>query len=76
VETDIEYKYMTQTCAYKNVHTKFNTNRMFCILRIMPLTTYYIKYISQCSSVTCVLTAMDYIQRTLSISYITISLTL
>jgi len=42
----------------------------------MPQTTLYATYISQCSSVTCTLIAVDYIQGTLSISYITVSLRL
>jgi len=42
----------------------------------MPRTTHCTTHISQISSVTCILIAMDYIQRALSISYITVSLTL
>jgi len=42
----------------------------------MLRTTHYTTYISQRSSVTCILIAVDYIQSTLSISYITIFLTL
>ena len=76
METDIEYKHMPQNFGYKNVHTKHNTHRNFFNLRITPRTTYYTRYISQCSTITCVLTAVDYVQRTLGISYITISLTL
>jgi hypothetical protein len=42
---DIEYKHMAETCAYKNVHTKHNTNRMFFVVNIMPQTTHYTTYI-------------------------------
>jgi hypothetical protein len=65
---------MTQACAYKNLQTKHNRNRMFFIVSIIPPKTHYITYISQCSSATCILIAVDYIQRKLNISYITISL--
>jgi hypothetical protein len=76
MEIGIEYKHVAQTCAYKKVHTKSNKNRMYFIVSIMPQTTHYTTYTLQYSSVTCILIAVDYIQRKLSIRYITISLTL
>jgi hypothetical protein len=55
-----------------------NTIQTICyfIVRIKPRTKQCTTYIPQCSTVKCVLIAVDYIQRTLSISYNTFCLTL
>jgi hypothetical protein len=75
-EIYIEYKHMTQNLVHTKTHSQ-NTIKTECfVVKIMPRTTHYTIYISQHSSVIWMLFAVVYIQRTLRISYITVSLTL